>query len=86
MLLKKSFGDGRIGSFSNPRDGLLISHLMYADDLVIFANGCKKYLKGFMEVLAVYEDWFGELINKDKLAKKNSLEPALWCKRVIFHL
>ncbi|XP_040996793.1 uncharacterized protein LOC121242840 [Juglans microcarpa x Juglans regia] len=36
-----------------------ISHLMYADDIVIFANGGNKSMKSLMEVLHVYELWTG---------------------------
>ncbi|XP_022880975.1 uncharacterized protein LOC111398286 [Olea europaea var. sylvestris] len=68
-LLKKSFDTGRIGRFSHPRGAPLVSHLICADDLVIFTNGCNKLMKGLMEVLAIYEDWSGQLINKEKSAK-----------------
>lgn len=38
-LLKNRFEDGSIGRFYHPRGAHLISHLLYADDLLIFSNG-----------------------------------------------
>jgi hypothetical protein len=35
-LLRKKVQDGTIGYYSQPRKGPLISHLLYADDMVIF--------------------------------------------------
>ncbi|KAF5468901.1 hypothetical protein F2P56_013012 [Juglans regia] len=38
LLLKKEFVDGQIRCFSHPVGAPLVSHLLYADDLLIFAN------------------------------------------------
>lgn len=65
-LLKKGYGEGRIGKFFYPRGTPLISHLLYADDLLIFANGEKRTLKNILKTLGVYERWTSQVINEDK--------------------
>lgn len=42
-LLKKNYKDGRIGKYFHPRGTPLISHLLYADNLLVFINGKKKF-------------------------------------------
>lgn len=44
-LLKRSFEEGKIVPFSHLRGVPLISHLLYADDIVIFSNGSLKSLR-----------------------------------------
>ncbi|XP_022869151.1 uncharacterized protein LOC111388627 [Olea europaea var. sylvestris] len=44
-LLKRGFEEGQIGCFSHPRGTTAITHLMYADDLIIFANGRKRSIR-----------------------------------------
>lgn len=41
---------------------------MYADDVVIFANGVKKSLWGIMKVINTNEEWSGQQISKEKRA------------------
>ncbi|XP_042988639.1 uncharacterized protein LOC122316171 [Carya illinoinensis] len=67
-LLKKAFDNGKIGRFSQARGTPLISHLMYADDIIIFANGGNKSMRGLMKVLNLYENWTGQVLNKNKSA------------------
>lgn len=43
-----------------------ILHLLYADDMVIFANGGKISMKMIKEVLNLYAQWLGQVINEDK--------------------
>lgn len=68
QLLKKNFEEGQIGSFSHPARAPLISHLLYANDLLIFMNGGKRSIKRLIDTLAMYERWSGQLINKKKSA------------------
>ncbi|XP_042956358.1 uncharacterized protein LOC122292186 [Carya illinoinensis] len=65
-LLKVSFGNGKIGHFSQARGTPLISHLMYADDIVIFSNGGKNSMRSLMEVLHIYESWSGQVLSREK--------------------
>lgn len=44
----------------------MVSHLLYTDDLLIFANGKKKSIRMLIKTLKQYEDWSGQLINKEK--------------------
>lgn len=67
-LLRKKFEDGCIGSFSHPHDAPLVSHLLYVDDIVVFANGSKRSMKALMDTFQLYEKWTGQVINKDKSA------------------
>ncbi|XP_041007958.1 uncharacterized protein LOC121252418 [Juglans microcarpa x Juglans regia] len=67
-LLNKSFKDGIIGQFVQARGTPLISHLMYADDTVIFANGGKRSIRGLMKVLNLYEHWIGPVLSREKSA------------------
>lgn len=54
-LLRKIFEVGQIGKFTHPVGVALISHLLYADDLLIFANGQKQSMKGLIDTLVTYE-------------------------------
>lgn len=49
-----------------PSGGIMISHLLYADDLSIFVNGGKAYFRKLMEVLHKYEHMFGQLVSPQK--------------------
>ncbi|KAF5443041.1 hypothetical protein F2P56_035636 [Juglans regia] len=65
-LLKHNFGNGWIISFSHPRGAPLISHLLYVDDIVVFANGGKSSLCAIRVAFAQYEDWFSQVVSKEK--------------------
>lgn len=65
-LLKHNFAIGKIVSFSHPRGTPLISHLLYADDIVVFSNGGRSSLKAIRDVFALYEDWSGQMVSKEK--------------------
>ncbi|KAF8406683.1 hypothetical protein HHK36_008774 [Tetracentron sinense] len=68
VLIPKNFESGKIKAFSHLLGVPLISHLLYADDLLIFLNGEKRSLRRLIEVLGCYERWSGQLINKEKSA------------------
>lgn len=59
---------GTIQPFSLPRHACLISHLLFADDLIIFTNGSRTSLSRFYEFLSLYEETSGLCINKSKSA------------------
>ena len=65
-LLKQSVSSHKIGNFSQPRGTPQISHLMYADDIMIFLNGGKKSVRELLLVFEKYEIWSGQMINKEK--------------------
>jgi hypothetical protein len=65
-LLRKKVQDGTIGHYLQPRKGPLISHLLYADDMVIFSTGRKKDVRSILEVLDIYAQWSGQVVNASK--------------------
>jgi len=65
-LLRKKVQDGTIGYYLQPRKGPLISHLLYADDMVIFSTGRKKDVRSILEVLDIYAQWSGQVVNASK--------------------
>ncbi|KAF5480756.1 hypothetical protein F2P56_001473, partial [Juglans regia] len=67
-LLKHYFDQGKIGQYSQARGTPLVTHLMYVDDIVIFANCGKRSMRGLNQALKIYEDWSGQVISKDKSA------------------
>lgn len=67
-LIKQSVEAKRFGHFSQARGSCLISHLMYADDVVIFTNGGRKSIRCLLNILCKYEDWSGQMICKEKMA------------------
>ncbi|XP_073133406.1 uncharacterized protein [Henckelia pumila] len=57
---------------------LPISHLAYADDVIIFANGGSRGLQRLKDFLAHYENCSGQLVNVDKSAM---IFPPGWTAR-----
>lgn len=57
---------GIITPFSTPQRCDNISHLAFADDLIIFTNGSQKSLLKLMGFLHAYEHESGHLINASK--------------------
>lgn len=64
----------------------LISHLLYADDLLIFLNGNKSSVRRFMQISHTYEKWSVQLINKDKSALFLSKKINVTRQRELFRL
>ncbi|KAF5468656.1 hypothetical protein F2P56_012795 [Juglans regia] len=65
-LLKQKFEEDKIGFYSHPRRGPFITHLLYADDMMIFANGSKKSVKEIKNTLSLYAQWSGQRVNERK--------------------
>ncbi|XP_073139125.1 uncharacterized protein [Henckelia pumila] len=57
---------------------LPISHLAYADDVIIFANGGSRGLQRLKDFLAHYENCSGQLVN---VAKSAMIFPPSWTAR-----
>ncbi|KAF5481633.1 hypothetical protein F2P56_002271 [Juglans regia] len=47
-LLRQKFESGGIGKFYHPRGSPLVSHLLYADDVLVFLNGMKCSMQSLM--------------------------------------
>ncbi|XP_042965908.1 uncharacterized protein LOC122299590 [Carya illinoinensis] len=65
-LIKHNFEMEKIAPYSHPRGTPLISHLFYADDIVVFANGGRASLQAISDVFALYESWWGKVVSKEK--------------------
>lgn len=61
--------------------GHLITHLAYADDIVIFTSGNKKSVKLIMKQITEYEDSSGQKVNKEKTYFVTN--PKAWAQRII---
>lgn len=95
-LINQSSLERWIGHFTQPRNTPLVSHLMYANDVVIFANGAKKSLWCLMRVLHTYEDWSRKQVSKEKKAiyfskqvkveRKRDAMRLMGCSKGTFHL
>lgn len=64
-MLNKEFQLGCIKPF-HTSGGTSTSHMLYADNLLIFANGGRNSIRKLLEVLRRYEGLSGKLINSNK--------------------
>ncbi|XP_042969076.1 uncharacterized protein LOC122301760 [Carya illinoinensis] len=80
-LLKHKFTNGNIVPFSHPRGTPLVSHLLYADDIVLFVNGRRSSLQEVRDICATYEEWSGQMVSKEKSCIFFSKHAAVGRKR-----
>lgn len=66
QLSKNEYGEGWIGNFFHRFP--LITHLLYADDMLVFANGKRRSIRQILKTLELYANWSKQMVNKDKLA------------------
>ncbi|XP_070045267.1 uncharacterized protein [Nicotiana tomentosiformis] len=64
--LNKLFGDERFKGYRMPKWTDPLNHLAYADDTIIYVSTNLYLLRKVMEVLTLYEQTSGQLINKTK--------------------
>ncbi|XP_012853646.1 PREDICTED: uncharacterized protein LOC105973172 [Erythranthe guttata] len=64
--LNKWQRNGTIFPYKVGRGGLSVSHLFYADDMLLFTNGSKRSLHHFMKLLKEYAKSSGQEINFQK--------------------
>lgn len=64
--LCKLYQEGAVMPYRVPRRCQPISHLLFADDTIIFCNGSKRSLKNRMTFLQSYEQASGQLVSRDK--------------------
>lgn len=67
-MLKKTFGHSLIGHYFHPRVCLLVSHLLYTDNMLLFVNGEQRTLRKFFRILTTYEECSNQVINKEESA------------------
>uniref|UniRef100_A0A803Q9D0 Reverse transcriptase domain-containing protein n=1 Tax=Cannabis sativa TaxID=3483 RepID=A0A803Q9D0_CANSA len=65
-LLQDYTNNGRIKGFKVTRTAPSITHLMFADDVVLFGQATIKEAQAFMECLQTYCAWSGQAVNLRK--------------------
>ena len=65
-LLQKAKLEGNIHGVSICRRAPSISHLLFADDSLLFCQAIDKETKAIMEILKLYAEASGQCINMDK--------------------
>lgn len=82
-LIKSHVAMEKIQPFFYPRNFPVISHLLYADDIVIFSNSGKASMRAIMKD---NEAWLGQIVNKAKSSVIFSNKIKLARHRVLLHL
>jgi hypothetical protein len=65
-MIKREFLNGKIHGVKMNLAGLAFTHVMYADDIMIFAKTNSREIKILDECLDNYYSWSEQLINRDK--------------------
>lgn len=66
ILINRAMDADRIKGVKISRGSPAISHLMYADDIVLFWKAFVREVAAMMDCLEKYYEWLGKSINKDK--------------------
>uniref|UniRef100_A0A7N2MU32 Reverse transcriptase domain-containing protein n=1 Tax=Quercus lobata TaxID=97700 RepID=A0A7N2MU32_QUELO len=67
-LIKKAENNGEIHGFSLCRRGPKLTHLLFADDSLLFCRATIEECEKVLEVLNMYEEASGQKVNKNKTA------------------
>ncbi|XP_042983381.1 uncharacterized protein LOC122312796 [Carya illinoinensis] len=67
-MIKGKVAEKKIQLFSHPVNSPVVSHLLYADDIVLFTNASKGTIRCLMNVFKQYERWTGQKVNYEKSA------------------
>lgn len=84
--LNRQVREGFIQPYILPRGSPLITHLAFADDLILFTRGSRQSLRHLFAFLGDYEAASGQKINKDKSTFLTSKRSSLTQNRVISSL
>jgi hypothetical protein len=67
-LIRQAELDGHISGVATYRRGLKVSHLLFADDSLLFCKATISNSTKIMEILSLYEHSLGQKINREKSA------------------
>lgn len=62
-MLDAKFEEGQIGRFCHPLDSPTISHLLYANDFLVFTNEECRFMMHLLKTIGLYEQWFDQKVN-----------------------
>ena len=65
-ILEKEFMEKNISGVKASIGSTPITHVMYADDIVLFSKACRREANAINECLEKYCRWFGQLLNRVK--------------------
>ncbi|KAL9662694.1 hypothetical protein QQ045_027527 [Rhodiola kirilowii] len=64
--INHAVSDGFIQGYSTGVGGRSITSLLFADDILIFTNGCKKSVENLMAIVQDFCDYSGQQLNNEK--------------------
>ncbi|CAA6657847.1 unnamed protein product [Spirodela intermedia] len=64
--LTRAINQGLIRPYYSKRGCPIISHSLFADDAILFLNGCETSIRGLMSIISRYERATGQLVNASK--------------------
>ena len=82
-LIERQFTLGNISGAKMNTSGPTFTHVMFADDLMLFSKANRREVSVLNECLDTYCRWSGQLINKDKSGIIFSKSVSKVCKRWI---
>lgn len=65
-ILEKEFGKKNISEVKANIRGPVITHVIYADDIILFLTACRKDALAISECLDKYYTWLDQLINRGR--------------------
>lgn len=84
--LRHILNSGILEGFSLPRGAISVSHLCFADDLIIFTRATRRSRRALFQFIAKYEDATGQKVNKTKSVFVVSKRCPVQQVRMIAHL
>lgn len=67
-MLNAKFEEGQICRLCHPLDSPTISHLLYANDFLVFTNEERRSTMYLLKTIGLYEQWFDQKVNIVKSA------------------
>ena len=84
-MIEKQRLDGNINGVSMNRNGPTFTHVMYADNIMLFAKANCREVTALDQCLECYCQWSGQLVNQDKSSLIFSKQVLRDRKRAIKH-